>query len=176
MRGRDCSQGAGDAGAPVAAVCSVTLVTEPLHQDGPGAGYPVDVPALRPCGAGEAEAGNGRDDQMEVGGQGTDHIEELQDRTGPAVGEDQWQRVGAGRPDVQEVDVLAVDLGGVLRVGVELDLVRAPVELLAPVGGQRANPLQRDTELPADAGQLVGPADAVQPAVQVVQVGLRDLD
>jgi len=57
VRGRDGSQGAGDPGAPVAAVCSVTLVTEFLHQNGPGASDPVNVPALRLGGAGEAEAG-----------------------------------------------------------------------------------------------------------------------
>jgi hypothetical protein len=100
------------------------------------------------------------------GGQGADHVEELEDRTGPAVGEDQRQRVGVGRPDVQEVDVLAVDLGGVLRIAVERGLLSAPVELLAPVGGQLADPLQRDAEVPADAGQFVGPADAVQAVVQ----------
>jgi hypothetical protein len=113
---------------------------------------------------------------VEVGRQGADHVEELQDRTGPAVGEDQWQRVGVGRPDVQEVHVLAVDLGDVLRVLVDRGLLSAPVELPAPVAGQLTDPSQRDTEIPADAGQLIGPADAVQPVVQVGQVGLRDLD
>src|SRR6201999_2489206 len=46
----------------------------------------------------------------------------------------------------------------------------------APVGGQLLHPFQRDTEVPADAGQLVGPADAIQPVAQVVQVSLGDLD
>ena len=42
--------------------------------------------------------------------------------------------------------------------------------------GQLPDVAERDAVVPADAGQLVGPAGAGQPVVQVVQVGLRDVD
>ena len=42
-------------------------------------------------------------------GERLDHVEELQERAGPAVGEDQRGHVRPGAADVHEVDVLAVD-------------------------------------------------------------------
>ena len=42
-------------------------------------------------------------------GQGTDHVEELDDRSGPSVHEHQGQRIGVRRLDVHEVDPLSVD-------------------------------------------------------------------
>jgi hypothetical protein len=77
---------------------------------------------------------------VEVARQRLDHVEELQERTGPAVGEDQRERVRFRRPDVDEVDVLAVDLGGEVRKLVELGLVLAPVVTGAPLLGQFLEP------------------------------------
>ncbi len=47
--------------------------------------------------------------------EGADHVQHLDDRAGPAVRDDQRQRVLVRRPDVDEVDVEAVDLGEELR-------------------------------------------------------------
>ena len=47
--------------------------------------------------------------------QRADGVEHLDDGAGPAVGHDQRQRVLVRRPDVDEVDVHAVDLGRELR-------------------------------------------------------------
>jgi hypothetical protein len=49
-----------------------------------------------------------------------DEVEELHHRAGPAVGQDQWQGIGLGGADVEEVDVVPVELGG--ELGKELSL------------------------------------------------------
>ena len=40
-------------------------------------------------------------------GERADDVEELDERAGPAVGEQQWRGVGLGRADVEEVHLLA---------------------------------------------------------------------
>jgi hypothetical protein len=68
--------------------------------------------------------------------QRADHLEELDDARGPAMGEDQREGVGLFGLDVEEVDGLTVDLGEKLRVGVEPRLPGAPVEPVQPLLGQ----------------------------------------
>ena len=60
-------------------------------------------------------------------------VEELDDRAGPAVGDDQRQRVGFGRARVDEVHARAVDLGDEVVERVEPRLGAPPVVLVAPV-------------------------------------------
>ena len=72
-------------------------------------------------------------------------------------------------------DALAVDLGGELKVLVELGLLRAPVVLGAPVLGELLQVAQRHPASPAHAGQLTGPAGGGELVVQVVEIGVRDL-
>lgn len=107
----------------------------------------------------EPETGEGRDDQVERIGrfaavgtgiaQRTDQVDELGDRDGVAVGDDQRQRVGLRRPHVQEVDRLTVDRRHELREPVEPALLLAPVELVAPVGHEPFEILLWDAALPA---------------------------
>ena len=73
--------------------------------------------------SGEPESGERRDHDVErvigrtaVGdrvGERTDEPQKIDDRARPAVSEDQRQRVGVRRADVDEVDVDPDDLGGV---------------------------------------------------------------
>src|SRR5215469_15000754 len=77
---------------------------------------------------------------------------------------------------MEEMHVRAVDLGGVLRKLIQVPLGRTPVVGGAPVAGQVFEIAQRRPPLPADAGQLGRPAGVFEPAVQVVQIGLRDID
>src|SRR5262249_13072116 len=77
---------------------------------------------------------------------------------------------------VQEMHVRAVDLGGELGKPIQLPLGRTPVVGGAPVAGEVFEVAQGYPALPADAGQLGRPAGVVEPAVQVVQGGLRDVD
>ena len=79
-------------------------------------------------------------------------------------------------PDVQEVDALAIYFRRELRIGVELRLGCAPVVLSAPVIGEFPHGVQRYAALPPHAGQLARPPGAGQPVVQMVEVGLGDLD
>lgn len=59
---------------------------------------------------------------------------------------------------MQEVDGLAVDLGGELREGVELRFLCPPIEFGAPIPGELAESGLGDATLPAGAWQLGGPA------------------
>jgi hypothetical protein len=65
-------------------------------------------------------------------GEGPDDLQLLDDRAGPAVGDDQRERVLMLRADVDEVDVEAVDLGHELRQRVQLRLARALTRATSP--------------------------------------------
>ena len=69
-------------------------------------------------------------------GQRADDLEQLNHRAGPAVRDDQRQRVRVRRPHVDEVDVLAVDLGLELRQRVQPRFARTPVVIGRPVAGE----------------------------------------
>jgi hypothetical protein len=77
---------------------------------------------------------------------------------------------------VQEVDPLAVDLGGELRVAVELLLDGPPVEARAPVLGQLLQVGERNTALPTETGQLGRPPGVRQPLAKIVQLNLGNVD
>src|SRR5215472_5248186 len=74
------------------------------------------------------------------------------------------------------MDGLPVDLGSELRVGVEVRLGGAPVVTGAPVGGQVLQVAQRYAAFPPGAGQAGRPSCIAEPVLQVVDVGLWDLD
>ena len=109
-------------------------------------------------------------------GQRPDHPQELDRRARPAVGQDQRQRVRLGRADVQEVDVLAVDGRDELRDLVQPGLLGAPVEAVGPVAGQVLQVVQGYAAGPVVAGRVLRPAGPGDPVVQVVEVGLGDVD
>ncbi len=176
----------GDERAPVAALCAIALVAEPAHELGPGPGDTRRGPAGVVGWAGEAVAGERRDDDIEgVGGvaamgarvgQRPNHLQELDDRAWPAMREDQRQCARLGRAHVQEVDCRAIDGGGELRKCVEPGLPRAPVIRRAPVFGQLLEIRKRHAAAPANARQVIGPAGARQPLAQVVEISLRNVD
>ena len=107
---------------------------------------------------------------------GLDHVEELGERTRPAVGEQQRRGVGPVGPDVQEMDALAVDLGDELRIAVEQCLLGAPVVPRAPVVGEVLQVVHRDPAAPAGRRAVARASGRVEPVMQVVHVGLRDVD
>ena len=189
----------GNDSSGVVTVRAVAVVAEPLHQLGPRLRGALRVPARLGGRTGETEPRKGRDDHVErVGrvpavsvwvGERVDDAEVLHRGVGPAVGEDQRRGVGLGGADVQEVDVLPVDLGGELRVGVQPRFPFAPAVAGLPVLDQVLDVVERDPVLPARRDgtrlhrspallgrKLVGPAGAGQTIVQVVKVGLGDVD
>ena len=60
-------------------------------------------------------------------GERLDDLQLLDDRARPPVRHDQRQRILVPGANVDEVDVEAVDIGEVVREGVQLGLARAPV-------------------------------------------------
>jgi hypothetical protein len=84
--------------------------------------------------------------------------------------------VRLGRAYVQEVHVLAIDLGGELRDLVQAGLVFPPVVAGAPVLDQLDEVVLVDPVRPADPRKFVGPAGTGQPVAQFVEIGLRDVD
>ena len=175
-----------DQRAGVVARGAVALVAEATHQLDPRGGDPVVVPASLAGRAREAVAGHRRDDEVERVGrvaavrprvaERAGDVEELEDRAGPAVGHDQRQGVRLGGADVEEVDVLAVDLGRELGERVDPGLGRAPVVLVDPVVVERPDVRLLDAVVDIVAGELVGPARAAEPVLEVVEVGLRDVE
>src|SRR5262245_8896934 len=74
------------------------------------------------------------------------------------------------------MDALPVHHSGELVVFVELGLPGTPVVAGAPVLGEPAHLCERYAVIQACAGELVGPSGTNEPLVQVVQLGLRNLD
>src|SRR5262249_36489670 len=72
-----------------------------------------------------------------------DDLQLLDDRAGPAVVDDQRQRVFMLRANVNEVDVQPVDLGDELRQGVQCRLASAPVVPGRPVAREFLNHCER---------------------------------
>jgi hypothetical protein len=109
-------------------------------------------------------------------GERADYLEQLDHGAGPAVGDDQRQRVlvlGAG---VDEVDLDAVDLGRELRQRVQPLFDPPEVVLARPVVGER--PERRELNaLGAVVDQLLArPARGLDAAPQVVDLLGGDLD
>jgi hypothetical protein len=117
--------------APVAALGDVLAVAQAAHQLVQAVGDACSTPQpARSRLAREAVARQRRTDDVErvlgiaaVGdrvGQRPDHLLELDDRAGPAVGDEQRRRRRDGRLHVDEMDVETVDLRLELREAVEL--------------------------------------------------------
>ena len=131
------ADGQRDHRAPVAALRAEAVVAEPEHELLPRRRDAADVPSGLRRLVGPAVAGQRRHDEVErVGrvaavrdriGERPDHLQELDDRSRPAVGHHQRQRVGLRRAHVEEVDAEAVDRRAELRERVELRLGPPPV-------------------------------------------------
>ena len=140
---------AGDGGAPVATLGDVAGVAEALHQLRPGAGDALRIPARASRLAREAVTGHRRNYQVESvrcaravrGGisQWIDDLQLLDDRAGPAVRDDERQRIFMFRTNMNEMNVEPVDLGDELRQGVEPRLRLSPIVAGAPVAHQLLN-------------------------------------
>ena len=66
-------------------------------------------------------------------GERTNDLQEFEDRSRPAMGDDERQGVRMTRANVHEVNVEPVDLSHELRQGIQLRLGFAPVIVRAPV-------------------------------------------
>jgi hypothetical protein len=105
-----------------------------------------------------------------------DHVEQFDDRAGPAVRHDQRQCVLALRPDVDEVDVDSVDLGYELRQGVEPRLDLAPVIVAGPVARELLNRVQLHALRPILDEFVVWPARLAKAIAQRLEIRFGGLD
>ena len=78
-------------------------------------------------------------------GQRLDDLQLLDDRAGPAVRDNQRQRVLMLGTDVQEVNVDAIDLGDELRIRIDPRFHLAPVVFMGPVLRELLDGSQRHT-------------------------------
>ena len=133
--------------------------------------------------AGKAVARHRRDDDVEsvlgaaaVRGrirERADDLELLDDRAGPAVRDDQRQRILVTGTDVDEVDVHPVDVGDELRKRVQLRFRLAPVVAVPQYRTQLLQPVQRHAL--RLIGFLVGPARGGDAPAKVIERRLRHL-
>src|SRR5215211_663579 len=89
-------------------------------------------------------------------GERSDQVDVLDEGARVAVGEDERQGVGLGRWHMEEVDRLPVDDGGELGEGVELRLLRLPIEPGSPVVEKILQIVARNAPAPTGAGELLG--------------------
>jgi hypothetical protein len=172
--------------APVAACRHELRIAEALHQRDPGAPDADRVPPGRARLAREAVARHVGDHHVEgvrraramrgrVGEQ-IDDLQLLDERAGPSVADDEWQRVLVLGANVDEVDVQPVDLGDELRVGVQPRLALAPVVLVVPVARDLLDRRERHALRQIVDGLLLGPAGRRDARPQVLELRLGDAD
>src|SRR5438445_3798386 len=89
-------------------------------------------------------------------GQRLDDLQLLDDRAGPAVRDDDRQRILVLRAGMDEVDVRAVDLGDEIRDGIDPRFTLAPVVMRPPVVQKLLNSLERYALRIIGDGFLVG--------------------
>src|SRR5471030_1138252 len=77
---------------------------------------------------------------------------------------------------MDEVDGLPVEAGRELGEFVQARFVSAPIVGRAPVLGEAGEVVQGDATAPTDAGQRVWPAGALEARVEVVELGLVEVD
>lgn len=177
---------AGDGGAPVAALSDVASVTEALHQLRPAAGDAVRSPTGFRRLSGKPVAGHGGQNQVEgvfastaVGRrirERSNRLEQLEDRSWPAVGHDQRQCSWMPRADVDEVYVEAVDPSDELRLGVELRFRPTPIVARAPVGHERLQLGELNALGGVVDGFSVGPPRCRDAAAKVGELLFRNVD
>src|ERR1700751_4706200 len=102
-----------------------------------------------------------------------DNLHELHKRTWPSVRESYRQRIGVGRPHVNEMNAEPVDSRAVLREGVDASLEPAHVVPIAPIGNQGARLLQGNALRPVTNSFPLRPPRGPQTAFEVVNCALR---
>ena len=109
-------------------------------------------------------------------GERAEHVEELDDRSGPAVHHEQREGVRLGRTGVHEVDALTVDGGRELVEGVDPRLLGPPVEMVDPVRHQLPEVGQIGALIPVRPVDGVRVPGAAESVTQVVEGGLGHVD
>ena len=109
-------------------------------------------------------------------GERLDDLQLLDDRAGPAVRDDQRQRVLVLRADVDEVDVEPVDLGHEVRQGVQLRLAPAPVVVGRPVARELLHRRERHALRVVGDRLALGPPGRGDAPAQLGELRLIEAD
>jgi hypothetical protein len=109
-------------------------------------------------------------------GERLDHLLELDDRAGPAVGQQEWDGGWIGRTLMDEMDVDAVDLGDELIEPVECRLADPPVVVVGPVRADLLHVRERNALGPVVDQLRIGPARVPQTRTQIVEHAVGHLD
>src|SRR5215469_921936 len=108
--------------------------------------------------------------------EGIDYFEKLDDRSGPAVCQDQGLSVSVMGADVKEVNREAIELGMKLREFIESRFGSAPVVAALPILANLFDVGERRALRPIGYGFRLGPTSSAQTPLQVVQVVVADVD
>src|SRR5688500_1007222 len=109
-------------------------------------------------------------------GQWLDDLQLLDDRTGPPVRNEEWQRILMFRTNVDEMNVKPIDLGDEVRQSLQPRLALAPVVLLGPVARERLHHREaRALRLILD-GLLFRPARGGDALAEVDELFFRNVD
>src|SRR3954447_3983941 len=175
-----------DERTPVAPLSDVAVVAEATHQLRPRSRHALGPPTGARRFSRESVAGHRRDDHMERVlcaramrsrvGQSIDDLQLLDDRAGPAVVDDERQRVFVLRPSMDEVDVQPVDLGDELRQCIQLRLARAPLVVGHPVPSELLDHRERHALGLIRDGLLLGPVRGRDASTKIVQRLMRHVD
>src|SRR5882724_11422305 len=171
---------------PIASLRDPALVAKAWHQRRPCAGDPGHIPARLDRLVGEAKARERRHDDMErvlrpspvASGiaERADNLHELNDRSRPAVRENDRQSVLMRGPHVDEMNANPVDLCTKLREGVDASLKAPPVIPIAPIGDERLSFGQRHTLGPIRYQFPIRPPSIGESPFEIVQRCLRYID
>jgi hypothetical protein len=101
-----------------------------------------------------------------TGKQGNDLVELLH-RAWPAVEEQDRDGIVAGPPLVDEAQINAVEGHAVLLEGVQSRLLRTPVILVLPVGGELSRVREARPVAPPGARDLIRPPRPVEALLQI---------
>ena len=175
-----------DGAAPVAPLGEIAAVSKDVgHEGGEHPGHPAGTPGTgRPAREGKPRERRRDDVECVLGvasmtlrvGKRTDDIEELDDGSRPAVGDDQRQGVRVAALLVNEVDVDPVDRRREVGKAVDPGLLPPPVELVQPVRAQLLHVVEVGAVTPpAVVGHLV-PGIVPDPPADVVEGLVRNLD
>jgi len=105
-----------------------------------------------------------------------DHVEELEDRTWPAVRDEQWKCVLMDRSRMDEMDRLSINRGAEMGELVQTSLLPAPIVRVAPVTNQLAQVVDGNPVLPAGALDLIRETGARQTPVEILENGVLHAD
>ena len=155
----------GNPGPEISALSPVALITQTPHEAVPQPGDVLIVHAHLTAPLGESVTRKRRDDDVKAGtvnamgvwiGQEWHERQQLDERAGRAVNQNQRNAVPVSGSLEDEVDANAVELSPELCSRVQLALLRPPIELVGPIGKQLPKVLKVRPLLPSNAWSPLG--------------------